>query len=318
MPIDQNTLTDNDEALITVLMPVFNGEKYLSEAIDSILDQTYTNFEFLIINDGSTDKTEQIILSYNDNRIIYIKSKANIGLTTSLNLGIKLAKGKYIARMDSDDISCDNRLLKQVNFLNKNSSYGVCGTNVKFMTDIESNIKGQEYPQRNKDIRLQFLWTCPICHPSVMIRKELFNFFNYKDKIVEDLELWFNFLKITKFYNLSERLIKYRLTKNSYSRNSLTLQNRNKRVLELHCEYYSHNNNAINFQFYKFIKSNKFKANTDFLNALECIWFSGYHAKVLKLYFLNFFKISLINHILLIRKILKLRLRERLNFIKNS
>ena len=108
--------------LVSVLMAVYNGEKYLLEAIESILNQTYTNFEFLIINDGSTDSTEEIILSYSDQRIRYIKNEQNLKLIASLNKGLDLAKGKYIARMDADDISLPDRLEKQVNFLERNST----------------------------------------------------------------------------------------------------------------------------------------------------------------------------------------------------
>jgi len=99
----------NHQPLISVIMPVFNGEKYLSLAIESILEQTFTDFEFIIINDGSTDDSEKIILSYQDRRIRYIKNKENLNIGRTLNKGIDLAKGKYIARMDCDDISLPNR-----------------------------------------------------------------------------------------------------------------------------------------------------------------------------------------------------------------
>src|SRR3990170_6306785 len=101
---------------ITVLMSVYNGERFLREAIESILNQTYRDFEFLIINDGSTDSSREIILSYNDPRIRLIDNELNIGLTRSLNKGLRLARGKYIARQDADDISFRKRLEKQVAF----------------------------------------------------------------------------------------------------------------------------------------------------------------------------------------------------------
>ena len=104
----------NNLPLITVLMPVYNGEKYLQQAIESILKQTFTDFEFLIINDGSTDNSENIILSYDDSRIRYIKNEENLRLIRTLNKGIELAKGKYIARMDCDDISLPYRFEKQL------------------------------------------------------------------------------------------------------------------------------------------------------------------------------------------------------------
>ena len=104
---------------VTILMAVHNDEKFIKQAIDSILNQDFTDFEFIIINDASNDLTKQIILSFNDPRINLIENKTRIGLTKSLNKGIHLAKGIYVARMDSDDLSLPDRIKKQVDFLNK-------------------------------------------------------------------------------------------------------------------------------------------------------------------------------------------------------
>ena len=113
---------------VTVLMSVYNGKRYLREAIDSILDQTFRDFEFLIINDGSTDSSSDIIRSYDDSRIRLIENEKNIGLTRSLNKGLKLARGEYIARMDADDRSMPERLEKEILFLDKNKNVGLVGT----------------------------------------------------------------------------------------------------------------------------------------------------------------------------------------------
>ena len=110
---------------ITVLMPVYNGEKYLREAIGSILNQTFNDFEFLIINDSSTDSTREIILSYDDTRIRLEDNEKNIGLTHSLNKGLRLAKGKYVARMDADDISLPDRLEKQLAVIENNTDVSI-------------------------------------------------------------------------------------------------------------------------------------------------------------------------------------------------
>ena len=109
---------------ITVLMPVYNGEKYLRPAIESILNQTFSDFEFLIINDGSTDNSESIILSYKDERIRYVKNENNLKLIKTLNKGIDLARGKYIARMDADDISLPTRLEREIEYM---ESHPECG-----------------------------------------------------------------------------------------------------------------------------------------------------------------------------------------------
>ena len=112
---------------VTVLMPVYNCEKYLRESIESILNQTFKDFEFLIINDGSSDKSAEIVESYNDNRINFVQNEKNIGLAASLNRGLDIAKGEYIARMDADDISLPERLEKQVRFMETNPQIGICG-----------------------------------------------------------------------------------------------------------------------------------------------------------------------------------------------
>ncbi len=114
-------------------MSVYNGDMYLKEAIESILNQTFTDFEFLIINDGSIDKSEKVIKSYSDKRIRYYKNSKNLGLAASLNKGVGLSKAKYLARMDGDDVSYPNRLEKQVNFMDVNPEIDVCGTWVKHL-----------------------------------------------------------------------------------------------------------------------------------------------------------------------------------------
>ena len=115
---------------ISVLMPAYNAEKYIGEAIESILNQTYKDFEFIIINDGSIDRTEDIILSYDDPRIIYLKNKENSGIVASLNNGLKQAKGQYVARMDADDISLPTRFEKQLQYMESNQHIFVLGTSL--------------------------------------------------------------------------------------------------------------------------------------------------------------------------------------------
>src|SRR6185295_3491651 len=122
---------------VSVLMSVYNGEKYLKEAMESILNQSFPDFEFLIFNDSSTDSGREIILSFNDPRIVLVDNEKNIGLTKSLNKGLSLAKGKYIARMDADDISDAGRLNEQVNYMEKNSDVAVCGSWVQFLNESE-------------------------------------------------------------------------------------------------------------------------------------------------------------------------------------
>src|SRR5258707_849690 len=113
---------------VSVVMSVYNGEKYLGEAVDSILAQTFTDFEFIIIDDGSEDRSPELIEAYVDSRISFLRNEKNVGLTRSLNKGLQVASGEYIARMDCDDVSLPDRFAKQVAFMDANSGVGACGT----------------------------------------------------------------------------------------------------------------------------------------------------------------------------------------------
>lgn len=178
--------------LVSVIMSTYNtNDEFLKSSINSILNQSYTNFEFIIVCDGSMRDIE-IINKYNDNRIKIIKHDKNMGLPYSLNEAIKIAKGKYIARMDSDDISLSNRFEKQVKFLEKHKDIDICSMFVKFIGDANNvNI----FPFTNdKLIKIHLLFFNIITHPLVMIRKEflLDNNIHYNEeyKYSQDYELW--------------------------------------------------------------------------------------------------------------------------------
>lgn len=188
--------------LISVIMPVYNAEKYLKESIESILNQTYKNFEFIIINDGSTDDSLKIINYYaaKDNRIRII-SRENKGLVYSLNQGIKLAKGKYIARMDADDISIIDRFEKQIKYFDKNE-VDILGSFMKYFGDITENDLSQECNMNSnindQNCEIAFLKSCALCHSSVMMKKSIFrNLIEYNCNFShgEDYDLWLRALK---------------------------------------------------------------------------------------------------------------------------
>lgn len=206
---------------ISVLMPVYNTKAaYLKAAIESILNQTFSDFEFIIINDGSENNAEEVILSYTDKRIKYIKNKENIGLIKTLNKGLLYSKGEYIARMDSDDIALPERFKKQVEFMNENLNVGVCGTWLKtFGDDLNTRIK--KYPSTSEEIKLEMLFSCPIAHPTAFIRKNLFvkyNLFYSEDYVhAEDYELWSRANKYFNFANIPESLVQYRCHKSQIS-----------------------------------------------------------------------------------------------------
>lgn len=195
--------------LVSVLMPVYNAEKYLREAIDSILNQTYRNFEFIIINDGSTDNSADIVRSYDDARIVFVDNKKNQGLVTVLNQGLDMARGEYIARMDSDDISLPTRFAKQVMFMEKHPDVGVLGTFFHIFGGIDRIETKKKYPSL-----ADMLPTSPVGHPTVMMRKSVFDKYNLRYdaryKHAEDYELWTRVIDFSRVANLPTVLLNYR------------------------------------------------------------------------------------------------------------
>lgn len=203
---------------ISVVMPVYNADKYLEEAINSILNQTLTDFEFIIINDGSTDRSVEIIKSFQDERIVYIDNEENIKLVKSLNKGLSIAKGKYIARMDADDISLPERLMCQFDFMEKHPCLGACGSWSESFGDEIAILK---YDSEYNKIRFKMLYQLPVLHPSVIIRKEVLQRFGLEYDInyiqCEDYDLFVRIAEVSKISNIPLLLIKYR-------RHGLTLQ----------------------------------------------------------------------------------------------
>ena len=214
---------------VSVVMPVYNGEKYLKEAIESILKQSYTDFEFIILNDGSTDKTEEIILSYDDPRIVYVKNENNLQIVETLNKGISLAKGKYIARMDADDISLSERLKKQVDFMDKNPEIGVCGSWVEYFGGQEGIWKT---PQKDDEIKMSLFMGSPFSHPSVIIRRDLFSdkcSYSSEYPQAEDYYLWSVLAPRCQFHNIQEVLLRYRIHSCQLSKEQVS------KMMEQHC-----------------------------------------------------------------------------------
>nr|WP_272886343.1 glycosyltransferase [Stutzerimonas stutzeri] len=203
-------------------MSVYNGEKYLAEAIKSILSQSLIEFEFIIINDGSTDNSLEIIQSFMslDKRIVLI-SRENKGLVASLNEGISVAKGKYIARMDADDVAKDIRFERQVSFLDKNPDVGVCGSWVRIFGE---NIKPAIWrmPASDKALRPRLLFSVPVAHPSVMFRRDIVVNaslrYDEEYKNAEDYKFWVELSRYTKFANIQKVLLDYRYHTASISR----------------------------------------------------------------------------------------------------
>lgn len=210
--------------MISVVMAVYNAEKYLVEAIQSILTQTHKDFEFIIINDGSTDKSLKIIEKYkNDDERIILINRENKGLIASLNEGIEKAKGKYIARMDADDISMPERFRKQLEMMGK-ENIDICGGHY-FLIKEDSSINGLNLAPRCHDLCfLSLVSKVPFAHPSVMMRRDFLNNHSLRYgqsdyKIAEDLDLWIRmFENNAKFGNVDDVIFHYRVLEDSLSR----------------------------------------------------------------------------------------------------
>lgn len=180
---------------VSVIMPVYNGEKYLKKALKSIQDQTLTDFEFIILDDASTDSTRTIVEEFaqRDTRIRLCHNEKNLGLTEILNRGLELARGEYIARMDQDDISLPGRLGAQVKYLNEHPKTDVLGTAFTLIDEQENHVQDIRFPKEHDLIRWFLCFYNPIVHPSVMMRRStIINHKGYDTSIMhaEDYDLW--------------------------------------------------------------------------------------------------------------------------------
>lgn len=206
---------------VSIILPAFNCEKYIDKAIHSVLQQTFTDFEFIIINDGSTDKTEMIVLNYADPRIVYLKNPENKGLIYTLNRAVALAHGKYIARMDADDICMPERIAKQKEFLDQNTNIAVLATTINFINDTGEKTGVWELDRQTttpEQIKRKIIFENCIAHPTVMMRAELVKELKYskKQKNVEDYDLWLRVLnRGYRIAKLEEPLLLYRKHDNS-------------------------------------------------------------------------------------------------------
>lgn len=215
---------------VSVIMSVHNGEKYLRPSVESILCQSLTDFEFIIIDDGSSDASPKILseFAHRDRRIILIKNEANQGLASSLNRGLERVEGKYIARQDADDISYPHRLEKQIAYMETHPEIGILGS-AGTIIDKEGQEHGI-YPQPASDLLIRWtsLLTNPFLHPSIMLRRETLeqHYLRYDETFTsaQDYDLWSRLLPHTCAANLSEPLIQYRIHPRSTTREQRTKQ----------------------------------------------------------------------------------------------
>ncbi len=223
--------------LVSVLMPVYNAEKHLREAIESILNQTYTRFEFIIINDGSKDGSLSIINTYSDNRIKLVTNPENKGLIYSLNYGISLCGGKYIVRMDADDISLPDRITEQVRFMEEHAEVGVCSCD--YIQFNETGEKKYRAMSDHDEILSYMIFNSSMIHPSLIIRKSILQsldpVFNPGYHHSEDYELWSKLIFKCKFSAVNKVLFKYRIHEGQVTQrhNNIQLLSANKVRQEL-------------------------------------------------------------------------------------
>ena len=239
---------------VSVLMPCYNSEKYLEEAVESILNQTFLDFEFIIVDDGSTDQTYKILSSFakKDERIRLYKNEKNIGIVKTRNRLLSLSKGKYIALLDSDDIAMSERIEIQVDYMEKHPDIGLLGSWVSPVDENGVPAKRWKYPLNDLVIKTRLLFSNAFASSSVMIRREALPVNGYDEYYAqaEDYDLYCRISKNWKVFNLNKILIKYRIHSESISRS------RNDQMERFACEaiknhFSSFSANIKNFELHR-------------------------------------------------------------------
>ena len=225
---------------ISVIMPVYNVEKYINCAIESILEQTFENFEFIIIDDGSTDHTYDIVSQYHDKRIIKIRNASNLGVAATLNKAISIARANYLVRMDGDDISKKNRFEKQLHFMNANPNIGISGSHMELINSDGSIIKEQHKKIGYEDIRAGlFFGHTSLAHPSLIMKKDLLDTYHLRYDTAfayaEDYDFYCRSSQYIILDNYPEALIQYRLHSESVSHKF-----KNQQILDAQSALYLH------------------------------------------------------------------------------
>ena len=224
---------------VTVQIPVYNGEKYLKECLESILNQSFTDFECLIIDDGSSDGSAAVIESFRDPRVRFVRNERNMGISLTRNRGFDLARGEYIALMDCDDVCPPERLARQVAFMDAHPEVGICGSWVQEMYPDGQMIKEQlrRYPQDDAPIRRMMMQDCPLWNPSLMLRKSMVRqhrlYYNPDFKLGEDFDLVVRAAAVTQLANIPEALLYYRRHENQISTRRTFEAHRNANLLRM-------------------------------------------------------------------------------------
>jgi len=287
----------NKNPLVSVVISCYNCEKYVELAVQSIIDQTYTNLEILITDDCSQDNTYNLLkqLAEKDNRIILFKNESNLKLAKNLNNMIAVAKGKYIARMDADDISLPDRIEKQIMWMETHPDYGICGTNAWYITESGRKVRKSHLPTDNEEINRAKYYKSPFFHPSVIMLRDIAVTYKYNEDyfLSQDYELWLRILREHKGYNLKETLLLYRLP------TSISKSKRDERN-ELHVKIFEENltsqNTSLSEKYvYGFLSGKKINMDNDFDELISELFYqikdsNGFNFYILLRHFKFYFK----------------------------
>lgn len=248
--MDQNIID-----LVSVILPVYNCEKYIAESISSILNQTYLNLELIIINDGSTDSTKNIIETFveNDPRIKYFENEKNVGVSWSTNFGISKSKGFYLAKQDADDISLHSRIENQVNYFKQNPEIDLLTGRAIYFDRLNNHewISGETL--QHDEIKFKLLLGCPIMNPTLMLKKSFIEknqlYYNLSYNGPEDYDFFTRAIFVGKFFALPNILIKYRIHDSVYRLNhELKKQSYKFGTLQIRTNYFNDNSIKINYR----------------------------------------------------------------------
>lgn len=201
--------------MVSVVMSVHNDGPYVAHAVQSILDQTFRDFEFLIYDDGSTDDTPAILARFQDPRLHIHRTPRNEGISSQVNRGLDAARGHYIARMDGDDLAEPGRFARQVAFMEENPRVGICGSQVlRFSEKGTSHVWA--FPLNHCDVQAQLFFRGSFCNPSTILRREVLEAYHLRYDPTfpqaEDYLLWYRLLQVSEGANLPEVLLRYRLS----------------------------------------------------------------------------------------------------------
>lgn len=259
--------------IISITMAVYNGESFLRQAIDSILDQTFTDFELLIVDDGSTDLSVEIVSSYNDPRIRMIRHDVNLGLVAARNNALRCSRGEYVAILDCDDIAYPERLAKQFSFLNRNPEFGMVGSWIEII-DARGDSTGEvmRYPAAPEDIPSLLLFGNYFSQSAVLIRKASLpeEYYRAEYPVAEDYDLWARMAAGAKLWNIQQVLTRYRVHHPSTSFSKARLMEQCVReIIANQLSLIGVEPSMDEMEIHRGLGTLRFEASTDFIVAAE-------------------------------------------------